>query len=67
MKDILITNNTNIKFLAKIKESLAKCLNCYFSVSFIKKAGLVLFEKELEDALKRCRCKNYYINLSKLY
>lgn len=45
MKDILITNNTNIKFLAKIKESLAKCLSCYFSVSFIKKARLVLFEK----------------------
>ena len=49
MKDILITNNTNIKFLTKIKESLRNCLNCYFSVSFIKKAGLVLFEKELED------------------
>ena len=43
MKDILITNNTNIKFLTKIKESLRNCLNCYFSVSFIKKAGLVLF------------------------
>ena len=53
MKDILITNNTNIKFIDKIKESLAKCINCYFSVSFIKKAGLVLFEKELETALKR--------------
>lgn len=53
MKDILITNNTNIKFIDKIKESLSKCLNCYFSVSFIKKAGLVLFEKELESALKR--------------
>ncbi len=53
MKDILITNNTSTKFLDKIKESLAKCINCYFSVSFIKKAGLVLFEQELEDALKR--------------
>lgn len=53
MKDILLTNNTSTKFLDKIKESLAKCINCYFSVSFIKKAGLVLFEKELEDALKR--------------
>lgn len=53
MRDILITNNTSIKFLDKIKESLAKCINCYFSVSFIKKAGLVLFEKELENALKR--------------
>ena len=53
MKDILITNNTSTKFLDKIKESLTKCISCYFSVSFIKKAGLVLFEKELEDALKR--------------
>lgn len=53
MKDILITNNTSTKFLDKIKQSLAKCINCYFSVSFIKKAGLVLFEKELESALKR--------------
>lgn len=53
MKDILITNNTSTKFLDKIKESLAKCSNCYFSVSFIKKAGLVLFEKELENALIR--------------
>ena len=47
MKDILITNNTNIKFLAKIKESLRNCLNCYFSVSFIKKAGLVQLIKTL--------------------
>ena len=30
MKDILITNNTSTKFLDKIKESLAKCINCYF-------------------------------------
>ncbi len=53
MNDILITNNTSIKFLDKIKESLKKCNSCYFSVSFIKKAGLILFEKELENALKR--------------
>lgn len=53
MKEILITNNTSIKFLEKIKESLKKCINCYFSVSFIKKAGLVLFEKEFKEALER--------------
>lgn len=53
MKDILITNNTSTKFLDKIKQSLSNCINCYLSVSFIKKAGLVLFEKELEDAIKR--------------
>ena len=45
MKDILITNNTSTKFLDKIKESLTQCISCYFSVSFIKKAGLVLFEQ----------------------
>lgn len=53
MKDILITNNTDVKFINKIKDSLTKCINCYFSVSFIKKAGVTLFERELESALKR--------------
>ena len=53
MKDFFITNNTNIKFLDKIKESLDQCNKCYLSVSFIKKAGLILFENNLENALKR--------------
>ena len=53
MNDLFISNNTDVKFLNKIKKSLINCKECYFSVSFIKKSGLVLFEKELEDALKR--------------
>ncbi len=52
MTDLFISNNTNIKFLDKIKNALVTCKKCYLSVSFIKKAGLVLFEKEMETALK---------------
>ncbi len=53
MKDIFLTNYSDIKFLDKIKDSINKCNAFYFSVSFIKKAGLILLEHELEDALKR--------------
>lgn len=53
MKDVFLTNYSNIKFLDKIKESIHKCNTFYFSVSFIKKAGLILLEHELEEALKR--------------
>lgn len=59
MKDILITNNTEIKFLDKIKDSFKHCKMCYISVSFIKKAGLSLFEKELEECLKRGAIVNF--------
>lgn len=53
MKDIFLANNTNFNFLDKIKNSLNKCKKCYLSVSFIKKAGLILFESNIENALKR--------------
>ena len=53
MKDIFLINYSDIKFLDKIKESINKCNAFYFSVSFIKKAGLILLEHKLEDALKR--------------
>lgn len=53
MNDIFLTNYTKITFLDKIKESLEKCKAFYFSVSFIKKAGLVLLEKIIEEALER--------------
>ena len=53
MRDLFLTNYSNIKFLNKIKESLKKCKSFYFSVSFIKKAGLILFEREIEEALER--------------
>lgn len=53
MKDLFLTNYSDIKFLNKIKDSLKKCKSFCFSVSFIKKAGLILFEREIEEALER--------------
>lgn len=53
MEDLFLTNKTKITFLEKIKEALNNCTAFFFSVSFIKKAGLVLFQKELEKALAR--------------
>ncbi len=52
-KDTFLTNYSDLSFLEKIKKSLKACRSFRFSVSFIKKAGLVLIERELEDALQR--------------
>lgn len=56
MKNLFLTNYSKISFLDQIKESLRQCKAFYFSVSFIKKAGLVLIEKELQEALERGAC-----------
>ena len=53
MKDLFLTNYSDIKFLDKIKESFNKCNTFSLSVSFIKKAGLILIEREIEEALDR--------------
>lgn len=53
MKDIFLTNDTKITFLEKLKESLLKCNKFYFSVSFIKNAGLILLKPYLEAALDK--------------
>ena len=53
MKDQFITNTTDLSFLDKIKECFQKCTAFSLSVSFIKKAGLILFEREIEEALER--------------
>ena len=53
MQDLFLTNYSKIKFLDRIKDSFSKCNAFYLSVSFIKKAGLLLFEKEMEESLKR--------------
>jgi len=53
MKSQFLTNYTEIKFLDKIKENLRKCNEFNFSVSFIKKAGLVLLYKDIEAAVER--------------
>lgn len=52
MKDLFLTNASE-EFLDKLKSNLKKCKNFTFSVSFIKLAGLCLFERELEEALAR--------------
>lgn len=53
MKDTFLTNKTDFSFLDKLKDNLKRCNSFCFSVSFIKKAGLVLIEREIEDALDR--------------
>lgn len=53
MSNKLLTNYTEITFLDKIKESLKTCDEFYFSVSFIKKAGLILLLEDIKKALAR--------------
>jgi superfamily II DNA or RNA helicase/HKD family nuclease len=48
-----LSNHSKYKFTDEIIELLRECDSFTFSVSFIKKAGLVLLEKEIESALKR--------------
>ena len=48
-----LTNYTETTFLQKIKDGLRQCISFSFSVSFIKKAGLVLIFKDIESALER--------------
>ena len=53
MPNQFLTNYTELTFLEKIKDSLRHCNAFYFSVSFIKKAGLVLLFKDIEAAIER--------------
>ncbi|NLW10773.1 MAG: DUF3427 domain-containing protein [Clostridiaceae bacterium] len=48
-----LTNYTEQTFLDRIKHNLRMCDSFVFSVSFIKKAGLVLLLKEIDAALAR--------------
>ncbi len=48
-----LTNTTKTTFLAYIKDALSTCDAFYFSVSFIKKAGLTLIEDDILRALRR--------------
>ncbi len=52
MKDSFLTNYTDTSFLERIKDNLKRCRSFCFSVSFIKKAGLILLDREIENALK---------------
>ena len=53
MSNQFLTNYTAQTFLEKIKDSLRHCTAFCFSVSFIKKAGLVLLFKDIEAAVER--------------
>lgn len=60
MEHQFLTNYTDITFLDKIKDNLRHCKSFDFSVSFIKKAGLVLLFKNIEAAVER-GCKGRII------
>lgn len=53
MPNQFLTNYTEANFLDKIKENLRKCKAFDFSVSFIKKAGLVLLFNDIKAAVER--------------
>jgi len=53
MQNLFLTNYTETTFLDKIKENLRHCNSFCFSVSFIKKAGLILLYKDIEAAVER--------------
>ena len=63
MEHQFLTNYTEITFLDKIKDNLRHCKSFDFSVSFIKKAGLVLLFKDIEAAVER-GCKGRIITLT---
>ena len=48
-----LSNKTKTSFLDKVIRSLKECTAFYFSVSFIKKAGLVLLIDSIKNALER--------------
>ena len=53
MQSQFLTNYTETTFLEKIRDNLRKCSAFHFSVSFIKKAGLILLFKDIEAAVER--------------
>ena len=53
MNSKFLTNYTDTTFLATIQANLRTCREFCFSVSFIKKAGLVLLANDIKSALER--------------
>lgn len=52
-QNLFLTNYTEQTFLERLKDNLRSCNKFCFSVSFIKKAGLVYIIKDIESALQR--------------
>ena len=53
MQSRFLTNYTETTFLATIQANLRACKEFCFSVSFIKKAGLVLLANDIKSAVER--------------
>ena len=53
MASQLLTNYTDTTFLATIQANLRSCKSFYFTVSFIKKAGLIFLYNDIKSALER--------------
>lgn len=53
MESRFLTNYTETTFLSTIQMNLRKCYSFEFSVSFIKKAGLILLSKDIKAAIER--------------
>ncbi len=53
MESKFVTNYTETTFLSTIQTNLRCCKSFEFSVSFIKKAGLVLLSKDIKAAVER--------------
>ena len=53
MDSRFLTNYTDTSFLATIQANLRTCKEFRFSVSFIKKAGLILLANDIKSALER--------------
>ena len=53
MRSSILTNYTDDTFLATIQTNLRECNSFYFSVSFIKKAGLDLLSNDIRAAIER--------------
>ncbi len=53
MESRFLTNYTETTFLSTIQANLRRCKSFAFSVSFIKKAGLVLLAKDIKAAVER--------------
>lgn len=72
MKSSIITNYTDVTFLATIQSNLRSCNSFCFSVSFIKKAGLDLLKNDIAAAIDRDNGigtlnTTEYTHLKKLY
>ena len=53
MNSRILTNYTDTTFLATIQANLRACTSFCWSVSFIKKAGLILLANDIKSAIER--------------